>query len=302
VRKLDARGDDDGAASASAEPVLAALAGASVVGVMASGPHRGARPLRLGSGASFEATAIARRCAAVEGFSLHANVRVSANDRDGLEHLARYLARPPVATDRLTRLPDGRLALRFKRPLTDGTEAVVSTPFELIERLLPLIPRPRKHTIRFHGILAPAAGYRSKVVPAAETSKSPKDRPGLERPTPYRLPWQSFCAGYFGSTCSIARAVTPECASFPPSASQVPSFASCATWAKAPSRRRPPVHAHRRTRMRRPSGASSTSSTSTRRRLFVLTCSVGRGDSCRRGVCVGSRGPCFRPAGPGKAG
>ena len=36
------------------------------------------------------------------------------------------------------------------------------TPFELIERPLPLIPRPRKHTIRFHGILAPAAGYRGE--------------------------------------------------------------------------------------------------------------------------------------------
>jgi hypothetical protein len=29
----------------------------------------------------------------------------------------------------------------------------VFTPFELIERLLPLVPRPRKHTIRFNGIL-----------------------------------------------------------------------------------------------------------------------------------------------------
>ena len=197
ARKLDAQGDDDGAGVASAEPVLAILAGASVAGVAAAGPHRGARPLRLGSGAAFETTTIGRRCAAVEGFSLHANVRIAANDRDGLEHLARYLARPPIATDRLTRLPDGRLALRFKRPFTDGTEAVVFTPLELIERLLPLIPRPRKHTIRFHGILAPAAGYRSKVVPAAATSKSPKDTPGPERPTPHRLPWAELLRRVF---------------------------------------------------------------------------------------------------------
>jgi hypothetical protein len=51
--------------------------------------RRGARPLRLRWGAAFETTTIARRCAAVEGSSLHANVRVAANDRDGLEHLAR---------------------------------------------------------------------------------------------------------------------------------------------------------------------------------------------------------------------
>jgi hypothetical protein len=133
TRLLDARGDDEGTALASAEPALATLAGASVAGVVAA-PW--ARTLRLGSGAAPEAAVAGRRCATVEGFSLQANVRIAANDRDGLKHLARYLARPPVATDRLTLLPDGRVALRFKRRFSDGTEAVVFTPFELIERLL----------------------------------------------------------------------------------------------------------------------------------------------------------------------
>jgi len=87
--------------------------------------------------------------------------------------------------------------LRFKRPFSDGTEAVVFTPFELIERLLPLIPRPRKHTIRFHGILAPAAGYRAKVVPVAKTSEPPREAPGPEPPTPYRLPWADLLRRVF---------------------------------------------------------------------------------------------------------
>jgi hypothetical protein len=197
ARLMDARGDDESTAFASAEPVLATLAGASVAGVAATGPRRGARTLRVGSETAPAATITSRRCAAVEGFSLHANVRVAANDRDGLEHLARYLARPPVATDRLTPLPDGRVALRFKRPFSDGTEAVVFTPFELIERLLPLVPRPRKHTIRFHGILAPAAGYRSAVVPASTTEAPPKTPPAPERLTPYRLPWADLLRRVF---------------------------------------------------------------------------------------------------------
>jgi hypothetical protein len=197
ARMLDASGDDETAARASAEPVLATLASASVAGVAATGPCRGARTLRLGSGTASGANIAGRRCAIVEGFSLHANVRVAANDRDGLEHLARYLARPPIATDRLTPLPDGRVALRFKRPFSDGTEAVVFTPFELTERLLPLVPRPRKHTIRFHGILAPAAGYRSAVVPASRTEAPPKSRPASERPTPYRLPWADLLRRVF---------------------------------------------------------------------------------------------------------
>lgn len=196
ARRLEARGDD-AAGLASAEPALASLAGASVAGITTTGPRRGQRPVRLGSGDGHAATTVGRRCAAFEGFSLHANVRIAANDRDGLEHLARYLARPPIATERLIALPDGRVALRFKRPFSDGTEAVVFTPFELIERLLPLVPRPRKHTIRFHGILAPAAGFRSRVVPAPTTAAHPEKPPAPEGRTPYRLPWAGLLRRVF---------------------------------------------------------------------------------------------------------
>jgi len=44
-----------------------------------------------------------------EGFSLHAGTRVTAGARFALERL-RYIVRPPLAIERLTRLPDGRLA------------------------------------------------------------------------------------------------------------------------------------------------------------------------------------------------
>jgi hypothetical protein len=72
-----------------------------------------------GTGEDAEAAIMGKRCAEVAGFNVHANVRVSANDRDGLEHLCRYLARPPIANDRLQELPDGRLALRFKQAWRD---------------------------------------------------------------------------------------------------------------------------------------------------------------------------------------
>jgi hypothetical protein len=42
--------------------------------------------LRLGSpGEDAEAAITGKRCAEVAGFNVHANVRVRANDRDGLE-------------------------------------------------------------------------------------------------------------------------------------------------------------------------------------------------------------------------
>jgi hypothetical protein len=49
------------------------------------------------------------RCASIDGMSRHANVAVPARDRRRLERLCRYVARPPVATDALSRLADGWL-------------------------------------------------------------------------------------------------------------------------------------------------------------------------------------------------
>ena len=42
------------------------------------------------------------------------------------------------------------------------------TPQVLIERLLALVPRPRRHQLTYYGVLAPAAGLRSRVVPQRE--------------------------------------------------------------------------------------------------------------------------------------
>ena len=38
-------------------------------------------------------------------------------------------------------------------------------PLQEFQRLAALVPRPRLHLIRFHGVLAPNAKLRSKVVP-----------------------------------------------------------------------------------------------------------------------------------------
>jgi len=49
--------------------------------------------------------------------------------------------------------------------VSDGTTHIVFTPHEVIEKRIPLIPRPRCHLIRYHGILGPAAKDHAKVVP-----------------------------------------------------------------------------------------------------------------------------------------
>jgi hypothetical protein len=45
-------------------------------------------------------TATGTRQAPLDGIDLHANVHVAADNRDGLEQLARYVLRPPIAQSR----------------------------------------------------------------------------------------------------------------------------------------------------------------------------------------------------------
>ena len=131
-------------------------------GRVATGPRGGRRVLRLGDRIEAEELPFSEgeRCASVAGVSLHANVAVPARDRARLERLCRYVARPPVATERLSRLPDGRLLYRLRRRWRDGTTHLVFAPLELVEKLAALIPPPRFHLVRYHGVLAPRARSR----------------------------------------------------------------------------------------------------------------------------------------------
>ncbi|QRK07344.1 transposase [Archangium violaceum] len=97
------------------------------------------------------------RCALLEGFSLHANTHLHANDRQGLERLCRYGARGALALERLARMEDGRIAYRMKRPLPDGTTHLLFTGLELLRRVASLVPAPRANLTRFHGVFAPGA-------------------------------------------------------------------------------------------------------------------------------------------------
>jgi hypothetical protein len=106
-----------------------------------------------------------RLVAEVRGFNVHAQRFIDGRDRPQLERLCRYLSRPPLSNERLQLRPDGRLRLELKTPWSDGTRAIVLAPLDLISRLCALVPPPRFHLTRFHGVFAPAAKTRSEVVP-----------------------------------------------------------------------------------------------------------------------------------------
>ena len=98
---------------------------------------------------SEEAARRARRCAFLEGFSLHANTHCHENDRASLERLCRYGARGPLALERLSRREDGKLEYRLKKPLPGGATTLVLTPRQLLERLCAVMVKPRIHLTRF---------------------------------------------------------------------------------------------------------------------------------------------------------
>ena len=207
------------------EPLLAALYSASVRGRIATGRRAGQRVLRLGDRIDSEDIDPAgqERCVNVAGVSLHANVYVPARDRKRLERLCRYAARPPVATKRLSRLPDGRLLYRLKHRWRDGSTHMVYEPMELLERLAALVPPPRAHQVRYHGILGPCASNRDRIAPgprALPTIATSREAavPAATRPASDCLPSIAATVDFApeatlpasGSLDSLANGVPPD--------------------------------------------------------------------------------------------
>ena len=64
----------------------------------------------------------------------------------------------PYLTDHLN-----KLVLQFKSPWRDGTTHISMSPLEFMQRLAALVPRPRLHLIRFHGVLDANTGPRAAI-------------------------------------------------------------------------------------------------------------------------------------------
>jgi Putative transposase/Transposase zinc-binding domain len=171
VRVIERRGlGDEPDRLAEDDPLLAQLLAAAVQGRAATGPRAGQRVLRFGDRVEIQSDEMAvdekmPGLARSNGFSLHAGVAVPANDRQRLERLCRYVGRPPVASERLSELADGRLLYELRHRWRDGTTHVAFEPLELIDRLAALVPPPRFHTVRYHGVLASRSKRRAQVVP-----------------------------------------------------------------------------------------------------------------------------------------
>jgi len=67
-------------------------------------------------------------CHESHGFSLHAATQVDGHDRERLEKLCRYVARPALSQARLTVRGDGKVLWELRKPWRDGTRAFVFDP------------------------------------------------------------------------------------------------------------------------------------------------------------------------------
>ncbi|MCC7330826.1 MAG: transposase [Gammaproteobacteria bacterium] len=165
------------------EDGLAAVVGHSISYRIAVGPNEGRKAFTLQTLApALTAPAGDERLAKHSGFSLHAGVAAAAHQRDKIERLCRYIARPAVATGRLSLTAQGLVRYTLKTPYRDGTTHVIFEPQDLMARLAALVPRPRVHLTRYHGVLAPHSALRALVTPAGRgkrtvaTERSPAER------------------------------------------------------------------------------------------------------------------------------
>jgi hypothetical protein len=150
---------------------LRSLQAASCTYRIAFGPRAGQKVLTLRTVPGRDEKSTAALCAAAHGFSLHAGVRCGAHQRKELERLCRYITRPAIAFERLKRTAAGDVVLQLKSAWRDGTTHIKMSPLEFMQRLAALVPRPRLHLIRFHGVLAPNAGLRAAIVPGQKPSE-----------------------------------------------------------------------------------------------------------------------------------
>ena len=104
---------------------LTALQAASCTYRIALGPRAGQKVLSLHSLQGTGERSPPGLCAKRHGFSLHAGVRCSADQRRELERLCRYITRPAIANARLKRNAAGQVVLQLKSAYRDGTTHVV---------------------------------------------------------------------------------------------------------------------------------------------------------------------------------
>ena len=133
------------------------------------------------------------------GFSINAKVATKSYEREKLERLIRYVARGPIATDRLHEV-NGKIVYIMKKTWHNGADRVAFTPEGFIQRLIALIPPARSHLIRYNGVFASNFKYRNEIVP-----RKTQDAAGKPVPKAKKLLWAEMIASTFKIDVKICK-------------------------------------------------------------------------------------------------
>lgn len=175
------------------EDPLSDIHGYSVTYRVAIGPQQGRKVFTLQTiPPQPEPAPDNARVAKLNGFSLHAGVAAKAHQRQKVERLCRYIARPAVSEKRLSLASTGKVRYELKTPFRNGTTHVIFEPLDFLARLAALVPKPRVNLTRCHGVFAPNSKHRAAITPSGrgrggkrgkQASDNPDDRTPTERHT-----------------------------------------------------------------------------------------------------------------------
>ena len=99
-----------------------------------------------------------------------------------------------ITNERVKRDGAGNVVLQLKSAWRDGITHIRMSLLEFMRCLAALVPRPRLHLIRFHGVLAPNARLRAAIVPGApQNTSAPEDEHAHGASA--RLFWRVFDIG-----------------------------------------------------------------------------------------------------------
>ncbi len=162
------------------EDPMQQLIGYSVSYRIAVGPQQGRKVFTLQTLPDVEEDDRYAQVAKEAGFSLHAGVAAQAWERDKLERLCRYIARPAVSEKRLSLTSADNIRYQLKTPYSDGTTHVIFEPLDFIAKLASLVPKPRVNLTRFHGVFVgvphhPNSKHRILVTPSRRGKGGQKD-------------------------------------------------------------------------------------------------------------------------------
>jgi hypothetical protein len=176
---------------------LTDLQGHSITYRIALGPHKGRKAFMLQS-LPPRGEPPGSRVAQAAGFSLHAGVATEADQRDKLERLCRYIARPAVAIERLSLTAQGHVRYALKTPYRDGTTHVIFEPLDFLSRLAALVPSPGVNLTRYHGVFAANHRLRAQIVPGQRDRAGSGEGQGSAVPKHAAMTWAQRLKRVFG--------------------------------------------------------------------------------------------------------